>query len=120
MNQKSIPTKLIQNKLASKIINALTIILTVSLLIKKTLYQEIIATILNLLATYLAAFRKKECWILWIAYDILLADLFFRNHLILSASTTLLYIPIAFFGQSKWNFLMGSDKKLTTVLVEKK
>lgn len=73
-------------------------------------FQVILST-LNLFAYLLAANRKKACWVVWIIYDILLIGLFINQSLYLSAAVTLLYIPIAFFGDRQWHRLSITESR---------
>ena len=67
-----------------------------------TISSQVVLSVLNLSAYLFAANRKKACWIVWIIYDILLIRLFIDESLYLSAIVTFLYIPIALFGNQKW------------------
>ena len=77
--------------------------LTIYLLTQQNDHIEMVICLLNYTAYGLAVYRKRECWAIWIAYDILLAHLFLEKHMILSAITTCLYIPIALCGNQKWS-----------------
>ena len=84
------------------VFSGLIAILTTYLIIQKNDQLEIIICLLNYSAYGFAAYRKRECWVIWIAYDILLANVFLEKNMILSAITTYLYIPIALLGNQQW------------------
>ena len=85
------------------VFSGLITILTAYLLIQQNDHIETVICLLNFSAYGLAAYRKRECWVIWIAYDILLANLFFEKNMILSAITTYVYIPIALLGSQTWS-----------------
>ena len=78
-------------------------ILTAYLLMQQNHHLEMVICLFNFSAYGLAAYRKRECWVIWIAYDILLANLFLEKNMILSAITTYAYIPIALLGNQTWS-----------------
>lgn len=80
---------------------------------------QVVLSILNLTAYIFAANQKKACWAVWIVYDILLIGLFIDKSLYLSAIVTMLYIPIALFGNQKWrrNPIDHSSRTLLTPIV---
>ena len=83
--------------------SGLIAVLTTYLLTQQNDHKETMICLFNYSAYGLAAYRKRECWVIWIAYDILLANLFFENNMILSAITTYVYIPIALLGNQTWS-----------------
>lgn len=100
--KRSNPQSMLTSKPQFIIFSGLIGILTTCLLLQKNDHMETVICLLNYSAYGLAAYRKRECWVIWIAYDILLANLLFEKNMILSAMATYLYIPIALFGNQEW------------------
>ena len=65
--------------------------------------REILVVFCNLSGYALATYRRKQCWPVWIFYDLLLIDTFLKMGMLLSASVTMLYMPIAFYGIYRWD-----------------
>lgn len=72
---------------------------------------ELWATAINFSAYCLAAYRKNECWIFWIAYDCILISLLIEKQMYLNALTTLLYLPIALSGNHNWKKISGMAQR---------
>lgn len=101
-NAQSSPSPLLKGSWIHECCIAVVVILFGLMCPRKSFHIQVYICAINYLAYLLAAFRKNECWILWIAYDVLLAHLFFSRGLFFSGLTTALYIPIALLGSQQW------------------
>lgn len=99
---RSAPRQLLKSSHSVLIISMLLVLAIVFVTQQKWTHLEGVVAILSMCAYLLTALRKNECWVLWILYDILLIILYYEKAWYLSAMTTMVYLPIGFFGYRRW------------------
>ena len=65
-------------------------------------YWDASTTVLSLVATYLMARKKLECWFVWIAVDILAIGIYSVKELYLTAGLYAVFLVLAIMGFFAW------------------
>jgi nicotinamide mononucleotide transporter len=66
-------------------------------------YADAITAILSVYATFLMAYKKIECWILWIAVDIISIVLYFRKGVFFISIEYTIFLIMACIGLYQWS-----------------
>lgn len=100
--QRSAPSCLLHFKHSSQIVCVIMLLAIVFVMQQQWSHLEGVIAALSTCAYIMTAMRKKECWTLWILYDLLLITLYWEKAWHLSAITTVIYLPIGFYGHRTW------------------
>lgn len=65
-------------------------------------YLDATVTVAGMLAMWLMAHRRIECWWLWIVVDLLSVYLYFRKDIMLVALEYVIFLLLAFYGFWQW------------------
>lgn len=65
-------------------------------------YADAFTTILSIAATFLMAYKKTECWILWIMVDVVSTYLYVQKGILFIAFEYLIFLALATYGLVEW------------------
>lgn len=65
-------------------------------------YWDSTATMMSIMAQYLMARKKLECWVLWIAVDVLSVGIYLYKDLLLTAGLYVIFLVLASAGLLRW------------------
>jgi nicotinamide mononucleotide transporter len=65
-------------------------------------YTDALISILSIYATFIMAYKKVECWILWILVDIISSILYFQKGVLFISLEYFLFLIMAIIGLFQW------------------
>jgi len=65
-------------------------------------YPDALTTILSIFATFLMAYKKIECWVLWILVDIISIFLYFQKGVLFISLEYVVFLIMAIIGLFQW------------------
>lgn len=65
-------------------------------------YADAFTTVLSIAATFLMAYKKTECWILWIMVDVVSTYLYVQKRISFIALEYLIFLVLATYGLVEW------------------
>lgn len=65
-------------------------------------YADAFTTVLSIVATFFMAYKKTECWILWILVDVVSTYLYIQKGILFIAFEYLIFLVLATYGLIEW------------------
>ncbi len=76
-------------------------------------YADAFIAVLSIYATFLMAFKKTECWILWILVDMVSVVLYFQKGVLFISIEYMIFLLMACMGLYQWLKPKGDEKRLS-------
>jgi nicotinamide mononucleotide transporter len=74
-------------------------------------FADSFVTVMSIVATYLMVQKKVECWLVWIAVDVVACSLYFSKDIMLVGIEYVVFCFIAGFGFLNWKKQYRSNVK---------
>jgi nicotinamide mononucleotide transporter len=76
-------------------------------------YADALAAILSVYATFLMAYKKIECWVLWIIVDIISIILYFQKGVLFISIEYIIFLMMAGMGLYQWLKSTGNAHRIS-------
>jgi nicotinamide mononucleotide transporter len=77
-------------------------------------YADSFTTVCSILATFLMAKKRVECWLLWILVDVVSVVLYFQKGINFIAVEYLIFLVMASMGLLEWINLLKNEERIGT------
>ncbi len=76
-------------------------------------YADAVTTTLSITATFLMAYKKLECWILWILVDIISIYLYIQKDIMFVAFEFAVFLVMSIYGLIHWINYIRNEKRIS-------
>lgn len=76
-------------------------------------YGDAFTTVLSVYATFLMAWKRVECWILWVLVDVVCVVLYFNRGVYFITIEYLIFLVMAIFGLIRWIKEEKNEKRIS-------
>ncbi|NME68598.1 nicotinamide riboside transporter PnuC [Flammeovirga aprica] len=76
-------------------------------------YADAFTTVLSIFATFLMAYKRVECWVLWILVDVVCIVLYFQKGVMFISVEYFIFLFIAINGLIQWSKSIQNEKRFS-------
>ncbi|KXX71075.1 nicotinamide riboside transporter PnuC [Flammeovirga sp. SJP92] len=76
-------------------------------------YADAFTTVLSIFATFLMAYKRVECWVLWILVDVVCIVLYFQKGVMFISLEYFIFLFMAINGLIQWSKSIQNEKRVS-------